>query len=400
MRKIITFGAPVAVLGVGAAIFAILELTKPAPEKKTEAARPLSVFVQDVEEANVDLLVSTSGEVRARTEVDIVAQVAGRIAAVSPEFMEGGVVEAGKALITIEDEDYRLSLSQAKARVAGAEVGLQQALADADVARKQLQGAKGASDLALRRPQVAEAEARLAAAKADLEQANLNLERTRISLPFNGRIRSKDVDIGQYVQPGTRLGRAFATDAVEVRIPLSDSQLASLDLPIGYVAPTGNEPKVNLSAQVSGHEQHWQGRLVSLDAAVDPETRMVYGITQVDSPYAESVSQLGMPLAVGLFVNAEIVGRRIENAVIIPREALRAGNKVFLVHDGRLTIRDVTVTHSSNAEAVISSGVQAGEQVIVSSIRNPIEGMALEPMRYGFDESSIADHHMPRATGG
>lgn len=389
-----------AVLAVGAGIFALLHATKPEPEKKTETPRPLSVFVEDVERADMDLVVSTSGEVRAKVQVDVIAQVAGRIVSVSNEFVEGGVVEPGETLITIENTDYELARTQARVRVAEAEVGVQQALADADVARKQLRNAANVSDLALKRPQVAEAEARLEGARADLEQARINLSRTQISLPFSGRITSKMVDIGQFVSPGTRLARAFATDTVEVRIPLSDSQLASLGLPIGYVAPEGQGLKVNLTAEVAGREQHWIGQLVRLDASIDSETRMLYGIAQVKSPYHENVSQLGMPLAVGLFVNAEIVGRRIQNGYVIPREALRAGNKVYLVNaNGRLEIRDVLVTHSSAEEAIIESGVEANERVIVSSIRNPIEGMALEAMRYTFDESAIADRHTPRPVG-
>lgn len=392
MKKIITFGAPVAVLAAGIGAFALLHAAKPEPEKKTEAPRPLTVYVEDVHRANVDLLVKTAGEVRPRTEVNMVAQVGGRIAEVSPEFIEGGVVTAGTPLIRIEDIDYRLALSQAQVRLAEAELGLEQARADADVARKQLRNPSTASDLALKRPQIAEAQARLTAASADMEQAELNLARTAISLPFDGRISETSVDIGEFVTPGTRLGRAFSSHAVEIRLPLDDAQLASLGLPIGYVADAGTGLSVNLSTTVAGREHHWRGRLVRLDASVDPQTRMIFGSVLVDAPYTENVSQSGMPLAVGLFVNAEIVGRRVENAFVIPREALRAGDRVYVVNEsGRLEIRDVEVTHSSETEAVIESGVTGGDQVIVSSVRNPIEGMSLEAARYTVDESAVAD---------
>lgn len=392
MKKWIKYLAPIAVIGLGVAIFALLHIAKPEPEKKTESPRSLSVFVEQVEQEDMDLRVSTSGEVRASTRVDLVAQVAGRIDNISPEFVEGGMVEPGVPLVTIEDTDYRLALTQARVRVAEAERGVQQALADADVARKQLRDAASASPLALKEPQVAEAEARLAAANADLEQANLNLGRTRITLPFKGRVISRAVDVGQFVSPGTKLGRAFATDKVEVRISLSDSQLAALGLPIGFVASEGDEVPVNLSSEVAGREHFWHGKLVRLDASIDPRTRMLYGIVKVDSPYDVNVSQHGMPLAVGLFVKAEVVGQRVSEALVIPRDGLRAGDKVFLVNSkGRLEIREVSVIHSSASKAVISSGIEAGEKVIVSSIRNPIEGMALEAMPYSPDESAVDD---------
>jgi len=401
VNRFVKYSAPVAVLGLGFGIYALLHWSKPEPEKKNEAPRPVSVFVERVQQADVDLMVSTAGEVRARTQVDLVAQVGGRVATVSPEFIEGGVVEPGVPLLTIEDTDYRLALSEAEVRVAQAEVAVQQSVADADVARKQLLGAQDVSDLALKKPQVAEARARLLAARAALEQANLNLARTRITLPFKGRITDKVADVGEYVSPGTRLGSAFATDKVEVRLPLNDSQLASLGLPIGYVAPNGDAPKVTFSADVAGKTQYWQGQLVRLDAAIDSNTRELYGIAEVEYPYTDNVSQFGMPLAVGLFVNAQIRGRRVENAYVIPREALRAGNKVYLVNGGgKLEIRDVVVSHSSTTEAVIASGVKLDEQVIVSSIRNPIEGMALEAMPYTFDESAIAGRNGHRPIGG
>ena len=373
--------SPIAILVAGIGAFMMLEASKPIPEKKTEEVRPLSVYVEHAELSDVALLVSTQGEVRARTEVSLVAQVAGRIVSVSSEFTEGGIVSPNTTIISIEDTDFQLALSQSQAVVAEAEVELSQALATADVARKQLRNANKASPLALKKPQVAQARSRLVAARASLALAELNLSRTKITLPFNGRILEKNVDIGQYVSPGTLLGRAFATNVVEVRVPLDDDELASLDLPIGYIA-NGDEPLiVNLSAMVAGKLQKWQGELVRLDAAIDSQTRTLFGQIEVHSPYDKNVSQHNMPLAVGLYVNAEIQGRRIENATVIPRDALRAGNNVFVVSaENRLDIRQVEVIHSSITEAIIGSGVIPSERVIVSSIRNPIPGMKISAL--------------------
>ena len=382
---------PVGIVALGFGVYGLLQAMKPEPEKKDEPPRALSVFVQPVTRSDVPLKVTTQGEVRARTEVDIVAQVAGRVVEVSAEFVEGGVVEPGVPLIVVEPTDYEFVVLQAEARVAEAEVRVLQADADANVARYQLRDAKGASDLALKKPQVAEAQASLKAAMADLQQARTNLERTRITLPFHGRVISTSVDIGQYVTPGTPIGRAFGHDVVEIRLPLNDSQLASLGLPIGFVAAEGEGLAVDVTARVAGREQQWMGELRRLDAAVDPGSRMIFGIAEVRNPYSTGVSDFGMPLAVGLFVNAEISGREIQDAYIIPRHALRAGDQVYVVNgQGRLEIRSVDVTYSSSDEAVIGSGLEVGDQVIVSSIRNPIEGMSLEALLYGLDNSAIA----------
>ena len=376
--RLVKIIAPALVIAASVGAYSVLHANKPVPEKSEQGPRPLSVYTATVVQEDVTLEVITRGDVRARTAINLAAQVGGRIVSVSPEFTEGGAVEPGAVLLQIENTDYQLALRQAEARVAEAHVSVEQSLADADVARKQLRNEAQASDLALKKPQVAEARARLKAAEADLAQARLNLQRTDITLPFSGRLIETQVDIGQYVTPGTVVARAFGTDTVEVRLPLDDTQLAALGLPIGFTAPAGGGLPVTLSAVVAGQQQRWSGKLVRLDASIDPQTRMLYAIAEVDAPYGKNVSATGMPLAVGLFVQASIEGRKMSAAHVIPRDALRAGNIVFIVNsEGLLEIREVAVAHTSPDRAVISAGLQVGEQVITSPVRNPVQGMTL-----------------------
>lgn len=376
--KIFRVVAPIVVLAASFGAYTVLQNSKPVPQQSDDGPRPISVYTATVEQRSTALVVEAQGEVRARTHINIVSQVGGRIVRVSPEFTEGGRIEPGISLLKIEESDYLLALGQAEARVAEAEVRVQQALADADVARKQLRNDLTASDLALKKPQVAEARARLKGAAADLEQAKLYLSRTDITLPFAGRLIDTKVDVGQYIVPGTTLGSAFATDIVEIRLPLNNSQLASLGLPIGYTAPQGKGLPVTFHANVAGKQQQWHGSLVRLDASIDPSTRLIYGMAEVVDPYHRNVSNNGMPLAVGLYVDAQISGRYIEQALSIPRSALRAGNMVLLIDDqGSLQTRKVEVTHAGSQYIIISSGLTVGERVITSAIRNPIPGMPL-----------------------
>ncbi len=379
MSKLVRIVAPLVVLGLGLGTYALLGVFKPEPEKREESPRPVTVFVEAIVTADVDLKVATQAEVRSRIAIDLVAQVSGRIASVSSEFTEGGSFRPGETLVAIEDIDYRLALSQAEARVAAAEVGVEVALADADVARKQLRNSKNPSPLALKKPQVAEAKAGLIAAEADLEQARVNLQRSLVSLPFEGRIAKTYVDLGQFVAAGTPLGQAFATDRVELRLPIKFDQLSALGLPIGYIAEAGGGRAVDIFANIGGLEQRWQGKLVRMDASIDTNTRLIYAIAVVEDPYGKNRSQHGMPLAVGLYVDVVIQGRSIQQAMRIPRSALRAGDTVFVVNkEGLLNIRSVGVTHSSPDFAVIHEGLNPGEQVIISTIRNPLQGMAVQ----------------------
>lgn len=370
---------PIVIIVAGLGSYQLLTELKPQPQKSDEARRAISVLVESVKRATIDSSVTTQGEVRAKTHVDIIAQVGGRVVAVSNEFVEGGRVQADVSLVSIEPSGYQSAVRTAEARQASAQVRVLQADADADVARYQLRNEPKASDLALKKPQVAEAQANARAAEADLAHTRLNLARTRISLPFRGRIVDTSVAIGQYVTPGSKIGRAFADDVVEIRLPFNDAQIATLELPIGFIANADNARLVTITTTLADHQHQWLGSLRRLDAAIDPSTRMLFGTAQVEDPYGQGASKTGMPLAVGLFVRAEIAGPKLENVLTISPSALRAGNLVYVLNeDQQLEIRAVDVAFSNDTEVVVSSGLEVGEWVIHSSIRNAIEGMPLE----------------------
>lgn len=386
--KLLKFSGPVVVVGLGVAAAMMLKFTAPEPATDQAPPRPITVYTHLAERADAVLDVQTQGEVRARTMIKLAAQVSGRVVWASPEYLEGGRFDTDTVLLRIDDSDYRLAVREAEAAVAAAELSVQQALADADVARKQLRDQKNASELALKKPQIAEAKARREAAFAGLERARLDLQRTELQLPFEGRVASTDVHLGEYIDRGTALGEVFATDSVQVRLPLNNKQLAALGLPIGFAAPSPEEaPTVALSADVAGAEQQWEGRLVRVDASIDPTTRLIYATAEVDDPYDTGRSVLGMPLAVGLFVEAKIAGRALQNTIQIPSKGLRPGDQLYVVDSsGLLDIRKADVAYSNNDYAIVTGGLRQGERLVVSTLRNPISGMSVTTI----DERSYA----------
>lgn len=262
--------------------------------------------------------------------------------------------------------------------MAEAKLELEQAHADAEVARKQLKG-NNHSDLALRKPHIAQASAQLESAQAQLKQTKINLTRTQVTLPHDSLIRTKLVDVGQYVSVGTSLGKAYATDNVEVRLALTDQQLASLGLSIGFSADDGAGPAVDLSAKLAGKLRHWQGTLVRLDGAIDPNTRLIYGYVQIKDPYGSSAeSQSGMPLAIGLYVNAKVNGKHLTDTFVIPRNSLRRGNKVFVIEDEKLYIREVTIIHRNTDSIVVKGEINNGDQLVVSPVKAAVHGMSAQ----------------------
>lgn len=383
MNKLFKIIAPIVVLSATVFVIQALVAAKPQPEKKAEEPRRVSLYVDQVQSKEVTLSVSTQGVVKPKTSVDLVSRVSGHVVSVSDQFAEGAEFEPNTTLIKIDDADYKLEVVRAEAQVAEAKVAVERELANSKIKQKQWSYKhKNAqpTDFALNKPQVAEARAKLKAAEANLKQAQLNVQRTNIRIPFKGYVGNREVSVGQYVSNGTNLGQVFSTDTVEVRLPLTDIQLAELNLPMGYVADDVHQaPVVNFSAKVGQNQSVWQGRIVRTSAAVDEKTRLIYAVAQVVDPYGKG-SDGGVPMAVGLFVHAEIEGVNSQQAMMLPRLALRNKDQVYVVNDERLEIRTVTVLSTTPEFVYVSEGLEPGEKVVTSAITTAVDGMQVKTL--------------------
>ena len=384
MKKILKFSAPVLVLAAGFVIIQVLIAAKPEPEKKDEEARPISLYVDEVKSEVVTLSVRTQGEVRPKTEIDLIPQVSGRIVAMSESFNEGAEFTPDSMLLKIDDTDYRLAAIRAEARVAEAQTELEREQATAKMKAEEWRDGRKDQEptpFALNLTQVKQAEAMLLSAKADLRKTRLDLERTEIRVPFYGRVRERHVGIGQFVTAGTVVARVFSIDIAEVRLPLTDSQLVELKLPLGYMAEDPlTAPRVNFRAALGDREFFWQGHIVRIDAAVNKDTRLIYATAEVIDPYGLGATE-GMPMAVGMFVSAEIEGVEEQAAYVMPRLALRNEDKVYVINaENHLQIRTVKVLSTSEDQVMVTSGVSQGEHVVTSTLPNALDGMDVEPV--------------------
>jgi RND family efflux transporter MFP subunit len=384
VKKILKFSAPVLVLAAGFVIIQVLIAAKPEPEKKDEEARPISLYVDEVKSEVVTLSVRTQGEVRPKTEIDLIPQVSGRIVAMSESFNEGAEFTPDSMLLKIDDTDYRLAAIRAEARVAEAQTELEREQATAKMKAEEWRDGRKDQEptpFALNLTQVKQAEAMLLSAKADLRKTRLDLERTEIRVPFYGRVRERHVGIGQFVTAGTVVARVFSIDIAEVRLPLTDSQLVELKLPLGYMAEDPlTAPRVNFRAALGDREFFWQGHIVRIDAAVNKDTRLIYATAEVIDPYGLGATE-GMPMAVGMFVSAEIEGVEEQAAYVMPRLALRNEDKVYVINaENHLEIRTVKVLSTSEDQVMVTSGVSQGEHVVTSTLPNAVDGMDVEPV--------------------
>lgn len=359
----------------------VLALMKPTPAPAEEAPRGIAVFTEEIVRTDLHLTVTSQGEVRPRREIAISPLISGRISYVSPAFIDGGFVRRGEVLIRIDDADYRLARVRAESQVASAQQALIREQAEAELARQDWEelGTGTASPLALREPQLAQAQASLEAARSQLRDAELALERTVVRAPFEGRIRSKDVDVGQFVSTGSSLGRMFGTDFAEVALPLTDTELGRLGLSFAFEETAEQPgPAVVFSATVAGERREWYGRVTRTAAAVDPQTRLISAIAVVEDPFGEGASN-GIPLAPGLFVSAEVSGETIEGLLEAPRAALRGRNQIFVADADELVmhIHEVNVVYTDRDHVYSDAGVEPGDLAILSPLQAPFDGMSI-----------------------
>ena len=371
--------APLAVLGVAGFTALTMFWNRPPVELQPPVFTPPGVRVEAVILRDVPFSVTSQGTVRPRTESQLVTEIAGRVTSVAPSFAEGGFFESGDVLVTIDPFDYQQAVVSARSQLAQARLRLAQEEAEAEVAIREWD-ALGRGDpraLTLREPQLEDVRAAVAGAEAGLERAKRDLERAEIVAPYAGRIREKNVDIGQFVRVGDPVATIYAVDVAEVRLPLPDDQLAYLDLPLSYRGGSDqSQPRVTLRATFAGEAHEWQGRIVRTESEIDPVTRMVHAVAEVLDPYAPGPNRRRPPLAVGMYVEAEIEGRTARNIAVVSRAALRGRDRVLAVDaDDRLSFREVDILRSTTDAIYVRRGLADGDLVVVSPLDTPTEGM-------------------------
>jgi len=400
MNHLLRIFLPTAVLGLG--VFAGLMLMATGPEATLRSPVPVLrvVETQIMQTQNYQVLLRTQGTVTPRTQSTLIPEVAGRIVSIATNFRNGGSFAAGETLMVIASTDYENAIIIARADLARAHLALEQEKALEQNALsdwKKLGRKEQPTDLTLYKPQVASARADMAAAEARLQQAEVNLARTRIRAPYAGRVLEKKVDVGQYVAPGTVAATIYAMDAAEVRLPLTDSQLAFVDLPGLGGQNSKHKAAVTLKHRVGNVVHQWQGRLVRTDGAIDTASRQLFVVAQIDNPFQHKKQNNGnVPLLqIGQFVEADIQGRQLQDVFVLPRSAVEIGDTVLMVtEDQHIERRAVQVILRKGEKVVVSAGLQAGERISLTSMPFAREGTLVSVLGEK-NQSNIAYSALP-----
>lgn len=381
---------PIGIL-VGCIVFAVIIVRSPKQVEETAAEIiPVAVRVIEAELNSVQLIVESQGKVQPAQTASLSAAVAGPVAWISPLMEAGGYVSADEPLLRLDATDFETALERSRA-------SMQQAQAEAEFATSELErftelAAKSlASDSQLQstKRQADVATSLLANAQASYNQALLDLERTEIKAPFNAIIQSRDVELGQYVNRAQAVAVVHGADEVEVRVPLAIRQLGYLDVPLGSRGQLAPEeaPDVTLMGFYGGQELNWNGDLVRTEAVIDADSNTVQTIIRVAQPTALGNNIVpgktaSIPLPIGLFVQAKIQGRTVDDLIILPRSVIRNNNQVLVVDaENKMHYRDVEIYRLEESRVLISAGLLPGELICISPIQAVVEGMSVQPVR-------------------
>ena len=398
-RRIVT----AAILLGAIAVAVIMVRLRPEPPRRPAGSELPLVTAAPIEAGDGPIRVYGSGSVRPRAEIDVSPEVTGKIVYVNPSFQSGGRVAAGELLVRIDPSDYENRVRQAEADVAAQRVSVLQAEEEARIAREEYgqfqarearrTASNGASatepsPLALREPQLQAARASLARAEAQLADAALALGRTEVTAPFAGIVRSESADIGRFVAAGQSVGRLYASDVVEVVVPLSDGDAALI--PGLWELEAGDDDRgVRARAlnDFGGRRYLWEGYVDRAEAALDEQTRTIDVVVRIPSPFlpgtpVEGESPIeGPPLLVGQFAQVEIAGAEMDSYFVLPRRALRPGNEVWSVDSGgRVRIVPVTVLQEIEDEVFVVGDLDAGHSVIVAGLDVATNGMEVRTL--------------------
>ena len=371
-------------VGIGGARFLIA--TKPKVSKRPPEKMAPLVRTAALQAENYTFNIPAMGTVIPARETGLEVPASGEVIYVHPELTEGGMLAKGTKILQVDPKDYELALHQKRRALADAEYAYKLEQGHQDVARQEwslLYGDKpmdeGESDLALRKPHLEKVKVEIEAARAELEQAEINLKRSTLTAPFNALVLNSYVEQGSQVSSQERLADLVGTDNYWVQVSLPLDRLKWIQVPNGEQAE-GSVVKIFYRT-----DNVKIGKVIRLLPDLSKEGRMARLLIEVNDPLDLKAKKEKQPmLLIGEYVRVSIEGEELQNVFQVPRSALHNDSEVWIVNEeGKLSIRPVKTIWRDQGSVVVSDGFKSGENLVISDIAAPVEGMDLRIQQPG-----------------
>ncbi len=371
---------PLIIIGISTAIAAVLYMLGQISPDPIQEKDPMDVNVQILTPIDYQIKIKSTGTTTPITQTVLTSEVGGEVIYRSKKFSEGSSVISGEILAKIDDTDLQLQYKNALLQLASAEVQFAVQKAEAEIAQEAWDqvGEGIPQELTTKKPQLKQAKAALEVAKAQVQSAEKKLNKTEITAPYTGRIQNINIDLGSTIIPGQPVGSMYTSNEIEVTLSVKDSDLQFLDIPMdGRKLNPDQKSIVIIKSLYKGEMQEWAGNLERVDGVIDPMTRMIKLIANFKNNFIEETKPI---LPIGLFVEAEINGKQLEDVFMIPNSALTPnGELLFLNQDDALEIRKVRVLTKMKNHILVKEGMKAGERVVVSKLSIATNGMLVNP---------------------
>ena len=426
------------VLALGiAGMFKLADLKTPPREKQTRE-EALQVEVMRVKPEDVPVVLTGYGEVAPLDVVSIAPEVSGRITQIHPDLESGEIIAAGETLFVIDPVNYQAAVQEAESAASqvrerikrlreqlridrdrlqtlernknladaeyqrlkalfekekvGTRSGVEQAEQTANLAADQYDQLALAVDLL---PiQIREAESALRSAQAGLQVARANLQRCTVRTAFQARIKSVELEKGQYVTPGQPVLTLADDSILEIQVPM-DSREARKWLqfkPDDAVEKSAwfkgiKQVKCSIRWTEDIQEHVWDGRLHRV-IRFDPQTRTLKLAVRLKGDDLGHNGEDRFPLVEGMFCAVSIPGKTLHNVFRLPRSAVGFDGTVFTSVDQRLKTIQVDLLKSQSGEAIVANGLAPGDLVVTTRLIDPLENSLLRYSNPGKESAS------------
>ena len=371
---------PLLIIAISTVIASVLYMLGQISAEPIQEEAPMDVNVQILTPIDYQIKIKSTGTTTPITQTVLTSEVGGEVIYRSKKFSEGSSVISGEILAKIDDTDLQLQYKNALLQLASAEVQFAVQQAEAEIAQEAWEqvGKGTAKDLTAKKPQLKQAKAALEVANAQVQSAEKKLNKTEITAPYTGRIQNINIDLGSTIIPGQPVGSMYTSNEIEVTLSVKDSDLQFLDIPMdGRKLNPDQKSIVIIKSVYRGEMQEWAGNLERVDGVIDPMTRMIKLIANFKNNFIEETKPI---LPIGLFVEAEINGKQLEDIFMIPNTALTPNDELLVLNqDDTLEIRKVKVITKMKNYILVKEGMKAGERVVVSKLSIATNGMLVNP---------------------